>query len=126
MIGAGIFCKIMLRLTCTLLVTALLSSGCADSSVPVGRILVRNTSEDKTFNIVEVSAGNKHFSLKPGNEALLPKGVSKIYLSREYSDHTKRYVVECPANPSKGIAMKLLDVHLNRIAGGCKTIKYSK
>jgi hypothetical protein len=116
----------MLRLIFVAATLFIISSGCADSSVPAGRILVRNTSEDKTFNVVEVSAGNKNFSLKPGDEALLPKGVSKIYFSREYSDHTKRYVVECPANPPKGIAMKLLDVHLNRIAGGCKTIKYSK
>jgi len=100
--------------------------GCSEPAAPPGRILVRNTSEDKTFNVVEVSAGNQNFSLKPGDKVLLPKGVSKIYFSREYSDHTKRYVVECPANPSKGISMKLLDVHLNRIAGGCKTIKYSK
>lgn len=116
----------MVRFILILVIVAALSSGCSDTSVPAGRILVRNTSEDKTFNVVEISAGNKYFSLKPGDEALLPKGVSKIYFSREYSDHTKRYVVECPANPSKGIAMKLLDVHLNRIAGGCKTIKYSK
>ena len=101
-------------------------SGCLGESVPTGRILVKNTSEDKTYNIVEVSAGGRSYSLKPGDKALLPKGVTTIYFSRNYADHTKRYTVQCPANPANGIAMKLLDVHLNRIAGGCKTTKYSK
>lgn len=103
-----------------------LLSGCLGDSVPNGRILVKNTSEDKTYNVVEVSAGGRSYSLRPGDKALLPKGVSTIYFSREYADHTKRYTVQCPSNPTNGITMKLLDVHLNRIAGGCKTTKYSK
>jgi len=109
-----------------LISTFLFLHGCSDSSVPPGRLLVRNTSEDKKFDIVEVSAGGRNFKLKPGDDALLPKGVTTIYFSREYSDHTKRYIVECPANPKKGVAMKLLDVHLNRIAGGCRTISFKK
>ncbi len=107
----------------SLIITSL---GCSQDSAPPGRILVLNTSQDKSYNVVEVSAGGRRYSLRPGDKALVPKGTTTLNFSREYQDHTKRYTVECPANPRQGITMKLLDVHLNRIAGGCKTTRYTQ
>ena len=99
--------------------------GCGDS-VPDGRILVKNDSGDKEYNIVDVSGGGASFSLSPGDTRLLPKGTSSFSMSRAYRDHTKYYSVECPRELSRGIAVKLIDVHVNRIAGGCRTVSASK
>jgi hypothetical protein len=110
----------------SILILILTLTSCSNETAPPGRILVLNTSQDKSYNIVEVYAEGRSFTLKPGDKALLPKGVTTINFSRDYQDHTKRYTVKCPANPERGISMKLLDVHLNRISGGCKTISYTK
>lgn len=113
--------KIIIALTLTLYLI-----GCANEAAPAGRILVLNTSQDRNYNVVDVYAEGRSYKLKPGDKALLPKGVTTINFSREYQDHTKRYTVKCPKNPERGITMKLLDVHLNRISGGCKTVSYTK
>jgi hypothetical protein len=101
------------------------TAGCGES-VPDGRILVKNDSGDKEYNIVDVSGGGASFSLSPGDTRLLPKGTSSFSMSRAYRDHTKYYSVECPRELSRGIAVKLIDVHVNRIAGGCRTVSASK
>ncbi|MCB0338220.1 MAG: hypothetical protein KDD53_01385 [Bdellovibrionales bacterium] len=100
----------------------LLFGGCTGESVPEGRILVKNTSQDRTYNVVKVSAGGRSYSLAPGQSALLAKGVSQITFSRRYEDHTKRYVVKCPREIGSGIVIKLIDVHTNRLRGNCETI----
>lgn len=92
-----------------------------EESVPKGRIRFKNDSQDREFNVVNVSAGGVVMSLKPGESVLLPARITSIGVSRQYRDYTRRYQVSCPSNLSKGITMKLIDVHLNRIAGGCRT-----
>lgn len=106
------------------LLGACLFAGC-DPSVPKGRILVKNDSRDSEYNVVEVSGGGAYASLKPGETKLMPSGTTSLSFSRRYKDHTRSYSVSCPSI-GKGIVIKLIDVHLNRIAGGCKTTSATK
>ena len=109
------------------LLIALLFLGCSsDAPVPQGRIRVKNDSMDRSYNVVRVSAGGRSFTLKPGDLALLPKGASLIHFSRRYADHTKAYTVRCPREQKKGIQIKLIDVHMNRMPGGCETTEFSR
>ena len=102
-------------------------SGC-DKSAPKGRIRVKNDIQDKNYNIVQVSGGGAGFRLKPGESAIMPKGTTNLYWSRAYKEYTRNYQVSCPPlrTNDSGITMKLIDVHLNRMSGGCKTIYASK
>lgn len=103
------------------LLTILLLLAACEESVPKGRIRFKNDSQDREFNVVNVSAGGVVMSLHPGESVLLPARTTSIAVSRQYKDYTRRYQVSCPPNLPKGITMKLIDVHLNRIAGGCRT-----
>lgn len=103
------------------LLLLLLAFVACEESVPDGRIRFKNDSQDSEFNVVDVSAGGAVVSLKPGESILLPPRTSSISVSRQYRDYVRRYQVSCPYNLKKGITMKLIDVHLNRIAGGCTT-----
>ena len=93
-----------------------------DPSVPPGRIQIKNDSQDSEYNVVQISGGGSSFSLKPGEYHLLPQGTTSISFSRAYKDYVRRYQVSCPGDLTDGITIKLIDVHLNRIAGGCKTV----
>lgn len=101
--------------------------GC-EKSAPNGRIRVRNDIEDAEYNIVNISGGGASISLKPGESQLMPKGTTNMYWSRAYKNYTRSYQVECPtmSSTSSGITLKMIDVHLNRMAGGCKTTSASK
>ena len=96
--------------------------GCLAEDVPAGRILVKNDSQDKNYNVLSVYGGGARHSLQPGDSVILPQGTRSITFSRRYADHTKNYIVECPTGVARGISIKLIDVHVNRIAGGCKTV----
>jgi hypothetical protein len=100
--------------------------GCLGESVPDGRILVKNDCRDRKYNVIQVSGGGAYYTLEPGETALLPKGANSISFSRQYADHVKRYMVQCPRILDSGIVIKLIDVHVNRIAGGCTTVSYSR
>lgn len=106
-----------------LLLIALLI-GC-EEGVPDGRIRVKNDSQDKSFNVVVVAAGGVSHTLNPKESALLPRGATFISFSRAYKDYTRRYSVTCPSNLKSGITIKLIDVHLNRMPGGCVTTSAS-
>ena len=97
--------------------------GCLGDDVPTGAILIKNDSQDSSYNKVNVVGGGKNVTLSPGASTILPKGTTSITFSRRYKDHTKRYEVQCPGNRKKGIVIKLIDVHLNRMPGGCKTVE---
>jgi hypothetical protein len=94
--------------------------GC-EEPVPDGRIRVKNDSLDSSYNIVKVVGGGVSRELAPHESVLLAKGATSFMMSRRYKDHTKWYQVQCPRNLAKGITIKMIDVHLNRIAGGCET-----
>lgn len=118
------FCRTAVRaLAAAVLVFGL---NACEEPVPDGRIMVKNDSEDAEYNIVKVSGGGAYHTLKPGDYALMPKGTTTLYFSRQYAQFTRRYTVSCPSRVGKGVWMRLIDVHLNRIKGGCTTVSASK
>jgi hypothetical protein len=100
--------------------------GCMGDAVPPGRILVKNDSRDRQYNVISVSGGGLARSLSPGERVLLPKGTKTFAVRRQYENFVRAYSVECPPLGSKGISVKLIDIHLNRIAGGCQTVRAGK
>lgn len=108
------------------LVVVCLVLGCSKDTPPPGRILIKNDSQDSEYNIITVSGGGAFTSLKPGERFVLPGGTKAFSVSRRYKDYTRSYSVTCPPLGKKGIFVKLIDIHVNRIAGGCKTVSASK
>jgi hypothetical protein len=99
---------------------------CAGDNVPAGRILVKNDSQDREYNVITVSGGGSYASLKPGERFLLPSGVRSFSVQRRYRDYTRAYTVNCPPLGERGISMRLIDIHVNRMPGGCKTVEATK
>jgi guanyl-specific ribonuclease Sa len=108
------------------LALAVLSLGCRGENVPAGRILVKNDSQDRDYNVITVSGGGSYASLKPGERFLLPHGVRSFSVQRRYRDYTRAYTVTCPPLGDRGVSMRLIDIHVNRMPGGCKTTEASK
>lgn len=100
--------------------------GCQGDRPPDGRIIVKNDSQDRSFNTITVSGGGALGSLKPGEKLVLPAGTTTFSVERRYRDYTRSYAVSCPPISGRGILVKLIDIHVNRIAGGCKTTHASK
>jgi len=114
---------------CRIVVPALLTvsfSGCFGERPPPGRIVVKNDSLDSNYNIITVSGGGMFGSLRPGERMILPAGTKDFSVERRYRDYVRSYSVHCPPLGAKGIFVKLIDIHVNRIAGGCKTTSASK
>jgi len=101
-------------------------AACDMTSVPPGKIMVKNEIRDANYNVIKVSGGGTSFTLSPGEHGIFPKGTTRLYFSRRYKEYTREYVVECPSVLKDGIKIKLIDVHLNKIAGGCETVSASK
>ena len=121
-IGTGVSC-----LGNLLVVFALLClSGCFGEKPPPGRIVVKNDSLDSSYNVITVSGGGMLGSLKPGERMILPAGTRTFSVERRYKEYIRSYSVSCPALGDKGVFVKLIDIHVNRIAGGCKTTYASK
>ncbi len=97
-----------------------------DEPVPYGRIRIKNDLNDRGYNQIVVSAGSSTYTLDSKESVLLPPGVTSIVFNRRYFEFLNRYEVECPANIKEGITIKLVDVHFNRIAGGCETVRTQK
>lgn len=101
---------------------AWLSIACTSESVPTGAILVKNDSLDSSYNVITVSGGGTFASLRPSERIILPKGTTTFSVERRYKDYTRSYSVQCPPHRSQGIAIKLIDIHVNKMPGGCKTV----
>lgn len=117
----------MLRLINFAAATALivLLTACIGEDIPDGRIMIKNDSQDRSYNVIKVVGGGARKRLSPGQKVILPKGVKRITLTRAYKDHTREYIVSCP--PQKdGILIKMIDAHLNRMPGGCRTTSARK
>lgn len=95
--------------------------GCIGDTAPPGQIKVKNDSRDREYNIISVSGGGASASLRPGQSLVLPKGTRSFSVERRYEKFTRYYSVSCPALKDDGIIVKLIDIHVNRIRGGCKT-----
>jgi hypothetical protein len=99
--------------------------------VPGGRIIVRNDILDKEYNSFYVDQiisahGMMPYrrSLSPGEQTELPyRNIRQIRFVRQYADHAKVYMVSCPSGLDAEVTMKLIDVHTNRLGGGCRLRK---
>jgi hypothetical protein len=100
--------------------------GCLNPSVPNGRILVKNDSQDREYNVISVSASGMVKSLKPGEFVILPAQTKNFSVSRRYKDYTRSYSVSCPTVKGKGLFIKTIDIHLDKIAGGCRLLSASR
>lgn len=100
--------------------------GCRGEKVPDGRIMIKNDTRDSTYNVIRVSASGLDASLKPGEKVLLPRSSLTFTVSRQYQDYVRSYTVQCPQQNGKGIVIKMIDIHVNRIAGKCITTAASK
>jgi hypothetical protein len=88
--------------------------------------VVKNDSLDSSYNVITVSGGGMLGSLKPGERIILPAGTRTFSVERRYKEYIRSYSVACPALQDKGVFVKLIDIHVNRIAGGCTTTYASK
>lgn len=120
--------SVMMRATLHMLALCALSLliGCLGPTAPDGRILVKNDSQDREYNVISVSVSGVFKSLKPGEWVVLPSNTRSFSVSRRYKDYTRSYSVSCPAVKGKGLFIKLIDIHLDRIAGGCKLLSASR
>lgn len=105
--------------------------GCNTNSNVNGTINIKNDILDKEFNsfTVDQVLTNKglvpyKITLTPGQGIKLPfSKVTQLRFLRKYSDHSKVYIVSCPEKLSEDVLMKLIDVHTNRLSGGCELEK---
>lgn len=105
--------------------------GCSDPHVPGGKITIRNDIMDKEYNSFIVDdvvsgAGATGFrkEFRPGDEFTLPyKHITALRFTRRYADKSRVYVVHCPEDFDRAITVKLIDVHTNRLHGGCALVK---
>ena len=104
---------------------------CSEPEVPGGKIKIRNDILDTEFNSFVVdevmqagAATGFRKTIRPGEEIILPfKHITSLRFTRQYKDLSRVYVVDCPEDFNKSITMKLIDVHSNRVAGGCTLVK---
>ena len=122
----------MLQRTALVFLTLFLLA--CDESVPGGEITIRNDILDKEFNSfsidqVKTSDGSKLFSasLVPGKEIALPyKNITDFRITRHYDKFSRVYQVSCPPHFDKRLMMKLIDIHSNRLGGGCELARYGE
>lgn len=114
------------RLIITLVSVGISLFGCHSDRPPDGHIVVKNDSQDRSYNTITVSGGGAYAALSPGEKLTLPAHTRTFSVERRYKDYIRSYSVSCPPLGSQGIFVKLIDIHVNRIAGGCKTIRASK
>lgn len=88
--------------------------------------MVKNDSRDREYNIIEVYGAGTSQRLKPDEYVILPKGTREFSVNRAYQAYTRSYTVRCPEIRGSGIVVKLIDIHVNRISGGCETIRGAK
>jgi hypothetical protein len=106
-------------------------TSCLNFDRPDKGILVKNDIQDRSYNVIKIDQiattnGTKglSFKLSPGTKKLIPyERITALRFSRRYATHTQYYEVECTGGLTHGVVMKLIDVHLGRIAGGCKTVR---
>jgi hypothetical protein len=107
-----------------LALTALFSLAACDliTPVPAGRIRFKNDLSGEEYSTIRVSAGGRTTVLKAGAGELLPSGTTDISVSYQGPKALRQYRVQCPRLLTSGITIRLIDIHSNRIAGGCETV----
>lgn len=104
-----------------LVLTASMLFWACESEVPGGEITVRN-SLGGPYSTLYVSGGGSRYKLESQDYAVLSQGTREIRF--EYFDGKQKhlYRVVCPKTLNERITIKLIDVHVNRIAGGCQSV----
>ena len=103
------------------------AAGCRSGPpIPAGQIRVENETMDRSYNVIRVSGGGATYTLSPGEWADLGRGVRSFTLSRAYRDYTRSYSVSCPELKGRGIRIRMIDAHTNRLPGGCETTSASR
>ena len=77
----------------------------------------------KIENAISVEAPKRkiNFKLNPGEEKAITKGnVRSFVLSRNFTRHKIKYDVLCPKNAKGKHLVNLVQIHDNKIPGGCK------
>lgn len=105
--------------------------GCGNKNSKAGTITIKNDILDKEFNtfvvdelLTQNGLSSSKYVLKPGERvSLKQKRISTMRLLRKYADHSKVYLVRCPDELLEDITIKLIDVHTNRLSGGCSLEK---
>ena len=117
----------VLRQIClVLLLSGSLFACSSEPDYPGVGITIKNDIQDKDFNTINIEGGGVYAALSPGQRLNVPGGGAVNFtFRRRYSNHTKVYKVACPAR-TKRIRLKLIDVHLNRMAGSCKLTDFSQ
>lgn len=123
----------MIYRKCLILLVFLLCS-CKSGQSSRGLITIRNDVLDKEYNVIvvdqvisKVGVTNFQATLRPGDEVTIPqKKVRSIRLHRDYQDYTRIYEVQCPTSLKQPITMKLIDIHLNKVSGGCRLTRRGK
>lgn len=116
----------MRRLLILLLVVA-----CSRERIRGGEVTIRNDILDKEYNVIAVDqittlrgTSSKRLVLRPGEQQTLPfKQITGLRFTRRYKDFSRVYLVECPSNLDRRVTIKLIDVHLNRVSGGCDLVR---
>lgn len=118
---------ILLLFFSTLFMVSCVNDRSLNKKVMGGRLVIKNDILDKEFNSFFVDSiitaqgimPYKKF-LSPGDRIELPyKKIKKLRFVRQYVDHAKVYTISCPMSLDEEVTIKLIDVHTNRIAGGC-------
>ena len=109
------------------IVAGLIIAGCSqEEPVPYGQVRVKNDFHGDEYTTVVVSAAGRSYTMEPGDRVLLPQGVTTISFKYKQKNYTRYYTVECPRDLGAGINMKLLEVHVNKLDGGCRTVSAEK
>lgn len=120
--------RLLASVTLALAIAA--STGCFGSEIPGGQITVKNSIQDKEYNSITVSGSGGGRSIKvtldPGQQATLPRGIKRLTFFRKYQDYSRVYNVVCPADFNQAVTMRLIDVHMNKMGGGCELLKQDR
>ena len=113
----------------TLQVTLFLRSAIA------AEITMRNdlSDEDKGHIIriegVRSTAGQKNYrvTLNPGDSVTIPgKNITGFTAVRQYDTYAKKYEVTCPGRTDVAVKTKLIDIHLDKMSGGCTLMRVGR
>jgi hypothetical protein len=113
----------MTRFALAILLTLTMFGCDLHSSVPPGRIRIKNDFWGGEDSTLIVKAAGSRYVLEAGQWTLLPQGTTSIVFSyTSKRKGTREYGVQCPGNPGQGITIKLIDVYMGKIAGGCEKL----
>lgn len=104
------------------LITSFLTSCDSLTPVPKGRIRIKNNLSGKEYSTYTVSGGGASKTLTAGESFIFPPRTYDFSISYRARDGYRSYRVHCPSDSSLGMTVRLIDIHSNKIGGGCETV----